>query len=113
MALGAHPGDILGWVARLGFKLISIGIVVGVALALGLTPYGPKTLPGSCPEQDRIGAGGQQREVCETSITIKVTEATSEDVHHGSISLFLGALTLRCGSSSACRPGAGVAGLFH
>ena len=37
MALGAHPGDILGWVARLGFKLISIGIVVGVALALGLT----------------------------------------------------------------------------
>ena len=36
MALGAHPGDILGWVARLGLKLISIGVVVGIALALGL-----------------------------------------------------------------------------
>jgi putative ABC transport system permease protein len=37
MALGADPKDILGWVARLGFKLISIGILVGIALAAGLT----------------------------------------------------------------------------
>ena len=37
MALGAHPGDILKWVGRLGFQMISIGIVAGVALALGVT----------------------------------------------------------------------------
>jgi putative ABC transport system permease protein len=37
MALGAHPADILRWVARLGFRLIAIGIAAGVALALGLT----------------------------------------------------------------------------
>lgn len=37
MALGAHPADILKWVGKLGFQLISIGIVAGVALALGLT----------------------------------------------------------------------------
>jgi len=36
-ALGAHPADILKWVGKLGFQLISIGIVAGVALALGLT----------------------------------------------------------------------------
>jgi len=36
MALGAHPGDILRWVARLGLRLISTGIVVGIVLALGL-----------------------------------------------------------------------------
>ena len=37
MALGAHPADILKWVGKLGFQLISIGIVAGVALALGVT----------------------------------------------------------------------------
>ena len=37
MALGAHPSDILNWVAKLGLRLVSIGIVVGVGLALGLT----------------------------------------------------------------------------
>ncbi|HTS10214.1 MAG TPA: ABC transporter permease [Candidatus Eisenbacteria bacterium] len=37
MALGAHPADILKWVARLGLKLVSIGIAVGAALAIGLT----------------------------------------------------------------------------
>jgi len=37
MALGAHPADILRWVGKLGFQLVSIGIVVGVALALGVT----------------------------------------------------------------------------
>jgi putative ABC transport system permease protein len=37
MALGAHPADILKWVGKLGFQLVSIGIVLGVALALGVT----------------------------------------------------------------------------
>jgi len=37
MALGAHSGDILKWVGRLGFTLVSIGIVIGTALAIGLT----------------------------------------------------------------------------
>jgi len=37
MALGAYPADILKWVGRLGLKLVSIGIVVGVALAVALT----------------------------------------------------------------------------
>ena len=37
MALGAHQTDILVWVSRVGLTLVAIGIVVGVALALGLT----------------------------------------------------------------------------
>ena len=37
MALGAHPAHILKWVGKLGFQLVSIGIVLGVALALGVT----------------------------------------------------------------------------
>jgi putative ABC transport system permease protein len=37
MALGAHPADILKWVGILGFQLVSIGIVAGIALALGVT----------------------------------------------------------------------------
>ena len=37
MALGAHPGDILRWVGKLGFRLVSLGIVAGAVLALGLT----------------------------------------------------------------------------
>jgi len=37
MALGAHPADIVKWVGKLGFQLISIGIIAGIALALGVT----------------------------------------------------------------------------
>jgi len=37
MALGAHPQDILGWVAGLGIKIILIGIALGVGLAIGVT----------------------------------------------------------------------------
>jgi hypothetical protein len=37
MALGAHRADIFKWVGILGFQLISIGIVAGIALALGVT----------------------------------------------------------------------------
>jgi putative ABC transport system permease protein len=36
MALGAHPADIFRLVAKLGFKLISIGIVVGILVAAGV-----------------------------------------------------------------------------
>ena len=37
MALGAHPVDILSWVAGLGSKIMLIGIMLGVGLAIGLT----------------------------------------------------------------------------
>ena len=37
MALGARPGDVLGLVTKLGFKLTSIGVAIGVALAFGVT----------------------------------------------------------------------------
>jgi len=37
MALGAHPSDILRWVSTLSAKLVLLGIVIGVGLALGLT----------------------------------------------------------------------------
>jgi len=37
MALGARPGDVLGLVTKLGFKLTSIGVTIGVALAFGVT----------------------------------------------------------------------------
>jgi putative ABC transport system permease protein len=37
MALGAHRSHILSWVAQLGLKLISTGILIGVALGLGST----------------------------------------------------------------------------
>ena len=36
MALGAHQGDVLGLVAKLGLQLTSVGVVIGAALALGL-----------------------------------------------------------------------------
>jgi len=36
MALGAHPTDIFRLVAKLGFKLISIGIVAGILVAAGV-----------------------------------------------------------------------------
>jgi putative ABC transport system permease protein len=35
MALGAHPQDILRWVANLGLRIILLGIVAGVVLAMG------------------------------------------------------------------------------
>src|SRR5467141_3261594 len=37
MALGARPGDVLGLVAKLGLKLTSIGVAIGVALAFCVT----------------------------------------------------------------------------
>jgi putative ABC transport system permease protein len=37
MALGAHPSNILSWVSKLGMKIVAIGILIGVGLALGLT----------------------------------------------------------------------------
>jgi putative ABC transport system permease protein len=37
MALGAHPSNILRWVASLAAKLVVLGILVGVGLALGRT----------------------------------------------------------------------------
>ena len=36
MALGAHPRDVLGLVAKLALKLTLIGVAIGVALAFGL-----------------------------------------------------------------------------
>jgi putative ABC transport system permease protein len=47
MALGARPGDVLGLVAKLGLKLTSIGVAIGVALAstflFGVKPTDPLT----------------------------------------------------------------------
>jgi putative ABC transport system permease protein len=37
MALGAHPRDALGLVAKLGLKLTSVGVAIGAALAFGVT----------------------------------------------------------------------------
>jgi predicted permease len=37
MALGARQGDVLALVAKLGLKLTSIGVAIGVALAFGVT----------------------------------------------------------------------------
>jgi putative ABC transport system permease protein len=37
MALGACQSDVLGLVAKLGLKLTSIGVVIGIALAFGVT----------------------------------------------------------------------------
>jgi putative ABC transport system permease protein len=37
MALGARPGDVLGLVAKLGLKLTSLGVGIGVAMAFGVT----------------------------------------------------------------------------
>ena len=37
VALGARPGDVLGLVAKLGLKLTSFGVAIGVALAFGVT----------------------------------------------------------------------------
>jgi putative ABC transport system permease protein len=37
MALGAHPVNILGWIGRFGLQLVLFGIVLGMALALGLS----------------------------------------------------------------------------
>jgi len=38
MALGARPGTVLGWLVGRGMRLAAIGIVVGLAAALALTP---------------------------------------------------------------------------
>ena len=49
VALGARPVDVLGLVAKLGIKLTLSGVIIGTALALGLTRsiasilYGVKT----------------------------------------------------------------------
>jgi putative ABC transport system permease protein len=39
IALGARRENILAWIGKIGLKLISIGIVIGIALALGLTRF--------------------------------------------------------------------------
>ena len=39
MALGAHPSNILRWVAKLGMKIVLVGIVAGVGLAALLTRF--------------------------------------------------------------------------
>jgi putative ABC transport system permease protein len=39
MALGAHPANILRWVAKLGMKIVLVGMVVGVGLAALLTRF--------------------------------------------------------------------------
>src|SRR5260370_35012829 len=49
MALGARPGDVLGLVTKLGFKLTSIGVAIGVALAFGVTPFISPSPFGSKP----------------------------------------------------------------
>jgi putative ABC transport system permease protein len=49
MALGAHPKDILQWITKLGLKLVTIGIVVGIALALGLSRLLSAVLFGVTP----------------------------------------------------------------
>jgi putative ABC transport system permease protein len=46
IALGAQRSNVLGMVAKLGLKLTMIGVVVGVALALGLTRLIAKFLFG-------------------------------------------------------------------
>ncbi len=49
MALGAAPRDILRLVSRQGFGLVSIGLVIGVASALGLTRLMASVLFGISP----------------------------------------------------------------
>jgi putative ABC transport system permease protein len=39
VALGAGRGDVLGLVAKLGLKLAVLGVVIGLALAYGLTRF--------------------------------------------------------------------------
>lgn len=56
MALGAHRSHILSWVAKLGLKLISTGILIGVALALGLTRLLSAFLFGVKPKISRPAA---------------------------------------------------------
>jgi putative ABC transport system permease protein len=45
VALGASAASILVWVGKLGLKLISIGIVIGIGLALGLTRFLSSVFP--------------------------------------------------------------------
>ena len=46
IALGAQRSNVLGMVAKLGLKLTLIGVVIGMALALGLTRLIAKLLFG-------------------------------------------------------------------
>ena len=46
---GAHHSNIVSWIAKLGMKLVSIGIAVGIALALGLTRLISSALFGITP----------------------------------------------------------------
>jgi putative ABC transport system permease protein len=39
IALGAAPGDILALIARRGFVLIGLGIVIGIGVSLALTRF--------------------------------------------------------------------------
>jgi putative ABC transport system permease protein len=61
LALGARPAQVVGMVARDAGRLLSLGLAIGVVLALivarsagstpllfGLTPYDPPTLVGAC-----------------------------------------------------------------
>lgn len=49
MALGAHPRNILRWVAKLAAKLVLVGILVGAGLAFGLTRVISAVLFGVTP----------------------------------------------------------------
>ena len=49
LALGAHPSNILRWVAKLAAKLVLVGILVGVGLAFGLTRVISAVLFGITP----------------------------------------------------------------
>ena len=49
LALGAHPSNILRWVANLAAKLVLVGILVGVGLAFGLTRVISAVLFGITP----------------------------------------------------------------
>ena len=49
MALGAHPGDVLGLVIRQGMTLAGIGVVIGVAGALATTGFLASQLYGVKP----------------------------------------------------------------
>jgi predicted permease len=49
MALGAQPGDVLNLIGRQGFRLVAIGMVLGLAAAFGLTRFMANFLFGVAP----------------------------------------------------------------
>jgi predicted permease len=49
MALGASPRDVVGLINRQGFKLVGLGLVIGVVAALGLTQFMAALLFGISP----------------------------------------------------------------